>query len=135
MTFSDLLQIYKNLTLKLIQSHSKIARTLNKYFYKMNYNIIFPVCVNVSETLFVMAPRSRLTLEDHTLSAIHGSSFNILRATLHVWRLSVSVIIRRRAALWWQGLDCLKSDLESGYIYRKSFDIVSDPFVIWRFWW
>jgi hypothetical protein len=57
MTFSDLLQIYKNLTLQLIQSHSKIARTLNKYFYKMNFNIIFPVCVNVSETLFVMTPR------------------------------------------------------------------------------
>jgi len=42
-------------------------------------------------------------LEGHPLSVVHNCLFNILAATLHIWRPSPSTTTCGHAMPWWQG--------------------------------
>jgi hypothetical protein len=51
----------------------------------------------------LLAPRPTPKLEDHSLSAVRESLFNIFSATLCIWRLSLPSATWGRATPWWQG--------------------------------
>jgi hypothetical protein len=50
----------------------------------------------------LLAPRPTPKLEDHLLSALRYSLFNMFAATLHIWRPSPPSATWGRAMPWWQ---------------------------------
>jgi len=55
-------------------------------------------------TVKICSPLPNPELEDQSLSAVRDCLFNILVATLHIWRPSSSSVTRGRSMSWWKGL-------------------------------
>jgi hypothetical protein len=60
-------------------------------------------------------------LEDHPVSAVRDCLFNILAATLHIWRPSPPSSNWGRAMSWWQGTHLTKYYSEKNYVICKMF--------------
>jgi len=64
-------------------------------------------CVTFHKSWFLygeelLAPRPTPKLEDHPLKAVCDCLFNILAATLHIWRPSPPSTTLGRPMSWWQ---------------------------------